>query len=64
MLELGRQVHDKLTGFSGIAIGRVEYSYDPPSILVQPPVNKDGEYVEAKWIEEERLEYPESSEKT
>lgn len=52
---LGQDVQDTLTGFSGIVTGRVEYITGCEQALVQPPVDKDAKFVDAKWFDEDRL---------
>lgn len=56
MIKLGQKVTDKITGFTGVVIGRCEYINGCISIWVQPVKLKDGDMVEAKWIDEQRLE--------
>ncbi len=55
-IEIGRKVKDKITGFSGVATGRVEYLTGCNQILVQPPVGKDGSYRDSLWIDEQKLD--------
>ena len=54
--KLGMTVKDVVTGFKGIVTGRVEYLTGCTQYLVQPPVKKDGDCVDARWIDEDRLE--------
>ena len=51
---LGDQVRDRVTGFSGIVTGRVEYTTGCRQYLVQPRC-KDSDWVEAHWLDEDRL---------
>jgi len=53
---LGVQVRDRITGFTGYTTGRVEYLTGCAQYTVQPPVKADGEFVEAHWFDEDRLE--------
>jgi hypothetical protein len=50
---IGRTVRDKVTGFSGIVVGRVEYLTGCNQLLVQPKV-LDGKMVESAWLDEQR----------
>lgn len=51
----GRTMEDRITGFRGVVIGRVEYSTGCNQILLAPrctdPAKKEG----AVWIDEQRL---------
>jgi len=53
---LGDKVRDKVTGFTGIVTGRVEYLTGCQQCRVQPPVKGEGDWVEAQWFDETRLE--------
>ena len=52
---LGSTVKDTITGFEGRAVGFTEYITGCNQILVQPPLDKDGKWVESHWIDESRL---------
>lgn len=54
-MELGCRVKDKITGFKGIATGICKYITGCDRILVTPPVDKEGKYVESEWIDIQRL---------
>lgn len=53
---LGSAVQDLVTGFKGIAMGRVEYLSGCNQVLVQPTVGDDGAFKESHWIDEQRLQ--------
>ena len=55
MIKLGCEVKDKLTGFTGIAMGRTEYLYGCVSIAVLSSKLKDGKPADWVWIDEQRL---------
>ncbi len=55
-IELGHAVKDKVTRFTGVVTGRVEYITGCAQYFIQPSINKDGEFVAAQWIDEDRLE--------
>jgi hypothetical protein len=55
-IELGQKVADRITGFSGLVTGKAEYITGCNQILVQPELNKDGAFVEGRWIDEDRAE--------
>jgi hypothetical protein len=53
-IELGSLVKDSVTGFEGVVTGRSEYITGCAQILVQPPVKRNGEFVESRWFDEPR----------
>lgn len=53
---LRARVRDKVTGFVGIATGRVEYITGCNQVLVSPPVKQDGDLPDSKWFDEQRME--------
>jgi hypothetical protein len=55
-IDLGAKVREKVTTMEGIAIGRAEYLYGSPSVLVQPEALKDGVAQKPQWLEEAQLE--------
>lgn len=55
MFELGIEVRDKITGFTGILTGHCQYITGCDQFLVQPKA-KDGAHVEGRWIDDIRLE--------
>jgi hypothetical protein len=52
---LGKTVVDSITGFTGMAIGHVEYVTGCNQTLVQPRCKPDGDFVESRWMDDERL---------
>jgi hypothetical protein len=52
--ELGKRYTDKVSGFSGIATGFVQYITGCNRVLLQPKT-KNGEYKEALWFDAQRL---------
>lgn len=54
-IKLGSKVRDVITGYTGIATGRVEYITGCDQLLVSPPVKDGGEFVESKWLDKQRL---------
>ena len=52
---LGRTVRDKITGFAGVAMGRVEYLTGCNQVLVTPKVKADGGVEDSRWFDEPRL---------
>lgn len=56
MIQLGQKVKDKITGFTGIVIGRAEYLTGCNQFGVQPEVGKDGKVEGATWFDEGRLQ--------
>ena len=55
MVKLGSRVKDWITGFQGIAIGRVEYLYGCSQILIIPETLKEDNVRESKWFDEQRV---------
>lgn len=49
------RVKDVITGFEGIITGHADYITGCDQFLVQPSA-KDGEWKEARWFDEKRLE--------
>ena len=54
-IEFGDTVVDMVTNLAGIAIGRVNYITGCEQILLQPPVKKDGTFIESRWVDVDRL---------
>ena len=55
MVKLGSKVKDSLTLFAGTVIGRAEYLYETPSLLIaQDTLNNDGSPV-SDWFSESRF---------
>jgi hypothetical protein len=56
-IQLGIKVKDRITGFMGIAIGRTVWLSGCVRVGVQnQKLNKDGQVLEAVWIDEQQLE--------
>ncbi len=55
-IDLGDEVRDRVTGFKGIAYGRVTYMTGCKRIIVLPTVGKDGKMPDSHWIDEPQLE--------
>ncbi len=53
---IGRKVRDKVTGFTGMVTGRVEYLTGCNQLLVAPKVKHDGSLVDSAWFDEQRCE--------
>lgn len=57
MIVLGQQVRCRVTGFTGIVIGRAEHLFDMPTIRIQPAgVRDDGWPKDAGWFAEAQFE--------
>lgn len=54
-VKLGQKVKDVITGFTGIITGHVEYISGCNQSLLQPPVKPDGDYVESRWFDDDRM---------
>ncbi len=55
-LELGVKAKDTVTGLTGIITGKVEYITGCDQYLLQPPMTKQGLFIEPRWMDEGRLE--------
>jgi hypothetical protein len=55
-LELGTRVKDKVTGYTGIVIGRTEWLYGCRRYTVQSQEMKDGKPVDGMGFDEDALE--------
>lgn len=53
-INLGDKVVDRITGFSGVAIGRCEYLNGCVSFQVQPKLLNSA-WQESKWVDEQNL---------
>jgi hypothetical protein len=55
VIELGKKAKDKVTGFEGIIIGRIEYLFGCNQYGLTPPA-KDGKTNDTQWFDEGRIE--------
>ena len=55
MICLGDKVKDSITGFSGIVVGITTWLYGCKTVGIQPQELKDGQPIEAKWIDDGRV---------
>lgn len=55
-IKLGQKVRDKVTGFEGVAISRVEYLNGCIQFCVKPRVDKDGKDQDGQYVDEAQLE--------
>lgn len=56
MVKLGQTVKDRLTGFAGVVTARVEYLTGCAQVCVQPGMKADGDFREARYFDETRIE--------
>jgi len=57
MIKLGQKVKDKVTGFTGIAIAKIEYLNGCIQFCVKPKIKaKDNKMSEGQYIDVEQLE--------
>ncbi len=54
MLVLGSKAHDRVTGFAGIVVARVEYLGGTSRIAIQPQSLHDGAPIGPQYFEESR----------
>lgn len=55
-IKLGVQVKDKITGMTGIVVGRTQYLYGCNVYGVTPQVLENGKRLDTEWFDEGRLE--------
>lgn len=53
--ELGLEVKDKVTGFTGIVMGQARYLTGCDQLCVQPKCEKEMTYPAAEWFDDGRL---------
>ena len=57
MINLGDLVKDKVSGFKGVVLARMECLYEATSCRVHPrELGEDGRVNEYMWFEEDRLQ--------
>ncbi len=56
MIALGTTVRDRVTGFTGLAVAKVEYLNGCVQICVKAPLDKDGKMVDGEYIDISQLE--------
>lgn len=54
-IQFGVTAKDRISGFKGVVTGFSNYITGCASYLVQPPVKADGDFVESRWVDEDRL---------
>lgn len=52
---LGDKVEDKVTGFEGTVVAKINYLNGCTQCQVQPKVNEKGEIPKTSWIDEPQL---------
>lgn len=57
---LGHTVVDKVTGFTGVVTGIVEYLTGCNQALVVPRMDADGKLPESQWFDIQRLQVDDS----
>jgi hypothetical protein len=55
-IEIGQKVTDRITGFTGVVTGKVNYISGCEQALVAPRVDKDGKLVSSEWFDVQRLD--------
>lgn len=54
-IDMKSTVTDSITGFTGVVTGRCEYITGCRQYLVAPKCKEDGEPVDARWFDEDRI---------
>jgi len=55
VLLLGREMTDSVTGFTGIAVSKIEYLTGCTQYCLKGKVNKDGKVPEGEWFDWQKL---------
>lgn len=58
-VSLGDTAYDRLSGFKGVVMGRIEYLTGCNQIFILPKSDKDNEFKEGHWFDVERVEVAE-----
>lgn len=61
--EFGDKVKDTITDFEGEVTGYTLFITGCAQYSVQPKLKKDGDWVEGRWFDEDRLELTKAKEK-
>ena len=61
---IGRRATDTITGLSGTVTGHCEYITGCNQVLIQPPIKKEGDFQEPRWMDEDRLKIIDSNKLT
>lgn len=61
MINLGDKVRDRITGLTGIAIGRTEWLFGCVRMIVQPQELREGKPIDAVSIDEPQLDLVEAA---
>jgi hypothetical protein len=56
MINLGMTYKDKITGFTGVATGFVQYISGCNQALLAPRCGEDGSLRDSQWFDQQRLE--------
>ena len=56
MIELGQEVRDKISGFTGVAVARCAWLYGCVRVSVFPKTLKDGVPIDVQTFDEDQLE--------
>ena len=56
MIELGKKAKDKITGFKGTIIGRIQYLTGCDQYGLCPAIKEDGTIATTEWFDEGRIE--------
>lgn len=54
---IGLTFRDRITGFQGVATGRLEYISGCNQLLLTPMVTGEGTMRDGNWIDEQRLDH-------
>ena len=55
-IQLGDEVKDIVSGFTGIATAKTEFLNGCVRVSIDPPVDKEGKHVDGRWFDQEQVE--------
>lgn len=60
-IKLGQRVKDISTGMVGVTTQRSEHLNGCIRFVIQPPVDKDGKFIDGVWVDEHTLQFIEDT---
>lgn len=53
---LGKKFKDKVTGFEGLAVAHIAYTFGSDQVQLVPQASEPGKYPECPWFDVARLD--------
>jgi hypothetical protein len=57
MFTLGQRLRDRVSGFEGIATGRLQYLNGCVQYLLRPKIGADGKTIDGEWFDDQQIEF-------